>query len=84
MLGQYRSTLKNNDCLRCIWSAAQRAQKLILADADCRFDTGAVLARHQIKYKVWHIPYVLKRTLSGVYTKNERRACQERVSRCHS
>ena len=63
---KYRSTLKSMDCLKAIWDVASRAQKLIVADADCRFDNVVPfwLDTLDIKHTVWHVPYRrLKRTL---------------------
>ena len=63
---KYRSTLKSMDCLKAIWDVASHAQKLIVADADCRFDNVVPfwLDTLSIKHTVWHVPYRrLKRTL---------------------
>jgi hypothetical protein len=73
---KYQSTLKSMDCLKAIWNAVPRAQKLIVADADCRFDAVVPfwLDTLGIKYIVWHVPYRrLKRTLQvEFYSKRDR------------
>ena len=73
---EYDSTVKDMTCFECVWEVAKRARKLILADADCRFDevVPTFLRTLQIKYVTWHVPYrrLKRKLLVEFYTKRDR------------